>query len=125
MIEKLPTPFGLVRGGVAPDRQNIKRVAAVYNGSARSPALAFFGNVRVGEDVSVDELCNLYHAVIFACGAPEDKRLGIPGEELRGVHGATEFVGWYNGHPDHRDHDFDLSQEVVAVLGHGNVAADI
>jgi ferredoxin--NADP+ reductase len=125
MIERLPAPYGLVRHGVAPDHPKLKEAILVYETIARLPRFGLLGNVTVGRDVTVDELRGLYHAVVFACGAQTDRRLGIPGEDLPGSHTATEFVGWYNGHPDYRDCHFDLSQEVAAVVGQGNVAADV
>ncbi|HEX6104221.1 MAG TPA: FAD-dependent oxidoreductase [Gemmatimonadales bacterium] len=125
MIERLPAPYGLVRHGVAPDHPKLKEAIAVYDRIARSPEFRFFGNVTVGRDVSVDELRAAYHAVIFACGAESDRRLGVPGEDLAGSYTATEFVGWYNGHPDFRDRVFDLSQQVAVIIGQGNVAADV
>lgn len=125
MIERLPAPFGLVRHGVAPDHPKLKEAIAVYDRIARSPEFRFFGNVTVGRDVSVDALRAAYHAVIFSCGAESDRRLGVPGEDLAGSYTATEFVGWYNGHPDFRDRVFDLSQEVAVIIGQGNVAADV
>jgi ferredoxin/flavodoxin---NADP+ reductase len=125
MIERLPAPFGLVRFGVAPDHPKLKEAIAVYDRIARSPGFRFFGNVTVGQDVTVDELAAAYHAVIFACGAESDRRLDVPGEDLPGSYTATEFVGWYNGHPDYRDRVFDLSQEVAVIVGQGNVAADV
>ncbi|HUF36732.1 MAG TPA: FAD-dependent oxidoreductase [Gemmatimonadales bacterium] len=125
MIERLPAPYGLVRHGVAPDHPKLKEAIAVYDRIARSPGFRFFGNVTVGRDVSVEALRAAYHAVIFACGAESDRRLGLPGEDLAGSYTATEFVGWYNGHPDYRDRVFDLSQEVAVIIGQGNVAADV
>ncbi len=125
MLERLPTPFGLVRGGVAPDHPKIKQVTLVYDRIARNPRFRFLGNVELGRDVSIAQLRDAYHAVVLACGAPNDARLGIPGESLPGSHAAGDFVGWYNGHPDHRHHSFDLSHEVAVVIGHGNVASDI
>lgn len=125
MIERLPTPFGLVRSGVAPDHPKLKEAIRVYDRIARTPGFTFFGNVRVGRDVSVAELQLTHHAVVFACGAEVDRRLEIPGENLPGSHAATEFVGWFNGHPDYRERTFDLSREVVAIVGQGNVAADV
>ena len=125
MIERLPVPFGLVRNGVAPDHPKLKEPILVYDKIARLPGFAFFGNVEIGHIVSVKELRELYHAVIFAYGAESDRRLDIPGEDLRGSHTATEFVGWYNGHPDYRDRGFDLSQEVAVIIGQGNVTADV
>lgn len=125
MFERLPTPFGLVRSGVAPDHQKLKQPIQVFERIARSPNFNFLGNVALGTDITVDELRSAYHAVIFACGAQQDRRMSIPGEDLSGSHTATEFIGWYNGHPDYRDRTFDLQQEVVAVIGQGNVAADV
>ena len=125
MIERLPTPFGLVRSGVAPDHPKLKEAILVYDRIARAPGFNFLGNVSVGRDVSVAELRATHHAVVFACGAETDRRMGIPGEDLSGSYTATEFVGWFNGHPDYRDRTFDLSQEAVAIVGQGNVAADV
>jgi ferredoxin/flavodoxin---NADP+ reductase len=125
MFERLPTPFGLVRGGVAPDHPKIKQVSRVYDKIARSPRFSYFGNVAIGDAVSIQQLRNSYHAVILACGASANKRLGISGEDLACSHTATEFVGWYNGHPDYRNKVFDLSGERAVVIGQGNVAADV
>lgn len=125
MIERLPAPYGLVRHGVAPDHPKLKEAIAVYDRIARSPEFRFFGNVTVGRDVAVEALRAAYHAVIFASGAESDRRLSVPGEDLTGSYTATEFVGWYNGHPDFRDRVFDLSQEVAVIIGQGNVAADV
>ncbi len=125
MFDRLPTPFGLVRGGVAPDHPEIKGVARVFDRIAAHPHCRFFGNVTIGKDLEHDELARFYDAVIYAVGAQSDRRLGIPGEELSGVHAAREFVGWYNGDPDYRDSSFDLSQESVVVVGLGNVAIDV
>lgn len=125
MIERLPTPFGLVRSGVAPDHPKLKQAILVYERIARTAGFQFFGNVQVGRDVTVDELRASHHAVVFACGAETDRRMGVPGEDLPRSHTATGFVGWFNGHPDYRERTFDLSQETVAVIGQGNVAADV
>lgn len=125
MIERLPTPYGLVRGGVAPDHQKIKSVTVVYEKTAALPAFRFFGNVRVGQGLPPAELARLYDAVIYAVGNESDKKLGVPGEDAAGSHAATEFVGWYNGHPDHRGRSFDLSCGRAAVIGVGNVAMDV
>jgi ferredoxin/flavodoxin---NADP+ reductase len=125
MIERLPTPFGLVRSGVAPDHPKLKQPILVYERIARTPGFNFFGNVHVGRDVTVAELRATHHAVVFACGAETDRRMGIPGEDLPRSHTATEFVGWFNGHPDYRERAFDLDQETVAIVGQGNVAADV
>lgn len=125
VFEKLPVPYGLVRSGVAPDHPKLKQVIEVYAGIAESPAFSFIGNVTVGRDISVDELRASHHAIIIACGAETDRSLGIPGELLPGSHTATEFVGWYNGHPDYRNRNFDLSHENAVIIGQGNVAADV
>ncbi len=125
IFDALPTPFGLVRGGVAPDHPKIKNVTAVYERTALRPGFRFFGNVEFGRDVLLDDLERFYDAIIFAHGARSDRRMGIPGEDLAGSHAATEFVGWYNGHPDYQDRKFDLSVERAAVVGNGNVAMDV
>lgn len=125
MFDRLPTPYGLVRGGVAPDHQKIKSVTKVYERIALHPGFRFFGNVDFGTQIRLDDLKTFYHAVIYAVGAQTDKSLGIPGEDLPGSHAATDFVGWYNGHPAYRHLSFDLSQERVAVIGVGNVAMDV
>ncbi len=125
MYDALPTPFGLVRGGVAPDHQKIKTVTRVYEKTAAREGFRFFGNVEFGRDISLDELKSLYSAVILAVGARSDRKMEIPGEDLQGSFPATEFVGWYNGHPDYRHLKFDLSCERVAVVGNGNVAMDV
>jgi ferredoxin/flavodoxin---NADP+ reductase len=126
MIERLPTPWGLVRSGVAPDHPKIKSVTRIYEKTAAHPRFRFFGNVALGEHVSREELLEHYHAIVYATGTPVDRPLGIPGEELPGSHAATEFVGWYNGHPDHTDLEVDLrSAERAVVIGNGNVAIDV
>ncbi len=126
MLERLPTPWGLVRSGVAPDHPKIKSVTRVYEKTAAHPRFRYFGNVTFGEHVSREELLDRYHAVVYATGSPSDRPLGIPGEELPGSHAATEFVGWYNGHPDHTDLEVDLlSAERAVVVGNGNVAIDV
>lgn len=125
MFEALPTPFGLVRHGVAPDHAKIKSVAAVYHKLALDRAFRFFGNVEYGKDLSLDELESLYHHIVFCTGAQSDRHLGIPGEELRGSHSATEFVAWYNGHPDFSRKEFDLACTAAVVIGAGNVAVDV
>src|SRR3954464_8336799 len=125
LYDRLPTPWGLVRGGVAPDHPNIKAVSRVYEKTAQHPEFRFFGNVALGRDVSREELLDRYHAVIYAVGAAVDRKMGIPGEDLTGSHSATELVAWYNGHPDHRELEFDLSSERAVVIGNGNVAADV
>jgi ferredoxin--NADP+ reductase len=125
MLERLPTPWGLVRSGVAPDHPKIKSVTRVYEKTAAHDRFRYFGNVELGRHVSREELLAHYHAIVYATGAPTDRPLGIPGEELPGSWPATEFVGWYNGHPDHPDLDFDLSRERALVIGNGNVALDV
>ncbi|MCA9976465.1 MAG: FAD-dependent oxidoreductase, partial [Anaerolineales bacterium] len=125
MYDRLPTPFGLVRNGVAPDHQKIKSVTAVFDRTAKKPGFRFFGNVELGRDVSVDDLRDHYHQIVYTTGAQTDRALNVPGADLEGHHPATEFVAWYNGHPDFRDLQFDLSQEKVAVIGIGNVAMDV
>lgn len=125
MYERLPIPFGLVRYGVAPDHPKIKSVTKVYDRIAKKPGFRFFGNVEIGKHISVPELRNYYHQIVFTTGAQTDRRLNIPGEDLEGSLPATEFVAWYNGHPDYRDYEVDLSHENVAVVGIGNVAMDV
>jgi len=125
MFDRLPTPYGLVRGGVAPDHPKIKSVTRVYDRTAAHPGFRFLGNVTIGADVEHGEMMALYDAVIYATGAETDRQLGIPGEALAGSHAATEFVGWYNGHPDYRERRFDLSATSAVVVGMGNVAMDV
>jgi ferredoxin--NADP+ reductase len=125
MIERLPTPWGLVRLGVAPDHPNIKAVSRAFEKIAKRPGFRFLGNVEIGRDVTSDELARFYDAVVYAVGAQTDRRLGIPGEDLPGSWPATEFVAWYNGHPDFQQLSFDLSGERAVVIGNGNVALDI
>jgi len=125
MFDKLPVPFGLVRYGVAPDHLKIKNVTKVFEKTASNPKFSFFGNVTVGKNISVFELNKFYDAVIFAYGAESDRQLGISGEDLVGSYTATEFVAWYNGHPDFQDHHFDFSHEVAVIVGNGNVAMDV
>jgi ferredoxin--NADP+ reductase len=125
MYDRLPTPFGLVRGGVAPDHQKIKSVTKVYDRIAGHPEFRFYGNVELGRDLTHDDLVAYYHAIIYAVGARTDRRMGIPREHLPGSHSATEFVGWYNAHPDYRSLGFDLSATSAAVVGNGNVAMDL
>ena len=125
LIERLPTPWGLVRLGVAPDHPNIKAVSRAFEKIAARPGFRFFGNVDVGRDISHEELASLYDAVVYAVGAQTDRRLGIPGEDLPGSWAATEFVAWYNGHPDFQELEFDLSGERAVVVGNGNVALDV
>ncbi len=125
LFDRLPTPFGLVRGGVAPDHPKIKSVIRVYEKTAAREGFRFFGNVKVGHDVEVEDLERLYHAIVYTVGCETDRRLGIPGEELPGSHAATAFVGWYNAHPDYCEERFDLSCERAVVIGNGNVAMDV
>lgn len=125
MLERLPTPWGLVRSGVAPDHPKIKSVTRVYEKTAAHPRFRYFGNVELGVHVGREELREHYHAIVYATGSPSDRPLGIPGEQLRGSWAATDFVGWYNGHPDHPDLEFDLSCERAVVVGNGNVAIDV
>jgi ferredoxin--NADP+ reductase len=125
MIERLPTPWGLVRLGVAPDHPNLKTVSRAFEKIAERPGFRFLGNVEVGRDVSDEELRTRYDAVIYAVGAQTDRRLGIPGEDLAGSWAATELVAWYNGHPDYQELEFDLSGERAVVIGNGNVALDV
>jgi ferredoxin/flavodoxin---NADP+ reductase len=125
LFERLPTPWGLLRSGVAPDHQEIKRLDDTFDRETLGRGCRFFGNVEVGVDISHPELMQHYDAVIYATGAQTDKSLGIPGEDLPGSWAATEFVAWYNGHPDYRELEFDLSHERVVVIGNGNVAADV
>jgi ferredoxin--NADP+ reductase len=126
LFDRLPVPFGLVRGGVAPDHQNIKAVVKVYDKIAANPGFRFFGNVRIGRDLAIDDLAAHYHQIVYAFGCESDQKLGVRGEDLAGVHAATDFVGWYNGHADHRHHGFELSRaRTVAIVGNGNVAMDV
>jgi ferredoxin/flavodoxin---NADP+ reductase len=125
MIERLPTPWGLVRLGVAPDHPKIKSVSRAFEKIALQDGFRFLGNVEVGRDVQHDELLDLYDAVLYAVGAQTDRRMGIPGEDLPGSWPATEFVAWYNGHPDFQHLEFDLSAKRAVVIGNGNVAVDV
>jgi ferredoxin--NADP+ reductase len=125
MLDKLPTPFGLVRSGVAPDHPKIKSVIRVFEKIAATKGFRFYGGVSVGENVSRQDLLNHYHVVVYALGMSEDNRLGVPGEDRPGSHPATHFVAWYNGHPDGADRSFDLSCRRAVVIGNGNVALDV
>jgi ferredoxin/flavodoxin---NADP+ reductase len=125
LFDRLPTPFGLVRGGVAPDHPKIKSVIRVYEKTAAREGFRFFGNVKVGQDIEVEDLERHYHAIVYTVGCETDRQLGIPGEDLAGSHAATAFVGWYNAHPDYCDERFDLSCERAVVIGNGNVAMDV
>jgi ferredoxin--NADP+ reductase len=125
LIDLLPTPFGLVRAGVAPDHPKIKSVTRMYEKTARREGFRFFGGIELGTDISADELRERYHAVVYAVGTADDNRLGIPGEDRPGSYPATRFVAWYNGHPHFCDESFDLSAERAVVIGNGNVAVDV
>jgi ferredoxin--NADP+ reductase len=125
LFDALPTPYGLVRAGVAPDHPKIKSVTRVYAKTAAHESFRFFGGVELGRDVGREELLSRYHAVVYAIGTSRDNRLGVPGEDRSGSHPATEFVAWYNGHPDFADHHFDLNGGRAVVIGNGNVAIDV
>ena len=124
-IDRLPTPFGLIRGGVAPDHQTTKNVSRKYEKTALMEPVRYYGNVEVGRDVSLAELREIYDAVVLAIGAPRDRLMNIPGEDKTGVFGSADFVGWYNGHPDFRDLNPDLNVSTAVVIGVGNVAIDV
>jgi ferredoxin--NADP+ reductase len=125
VFERLPTPFGLIRAGVAPDHQHTKSVVRVFEQALGNKRLGCHLNVEVGRDLSHDDLLAHHHAVIYAVGASRSRNLDIPGEEMPGNHSAVDFVGWYNGHPDHAHHEFDLSGDRAVIIGNGNVALDV
>lgn len=125
IIERLPTPYGLIRGGVAPDHQTTKKVAKKFERTALTERVAFFGNVEMGNELTLSDLREMYDAVILAVGAPADRKFSIPGADKIGVHGSAAFVGWYNGHPDFQDLEPDLNVDTAVVIGNGNVALDI
>ena len=125
IIDRYPVPYGLVRFGVAPDHQSLKAVSKRYDQTAGTAGVDFIGNVTVGRDISIAELLEFYDAVVLAIGAPHDRKLGIPGEDLPGVIGSAAFVGWYNGHPEFADLDPALGGTHAAVIGNGNVALDV
>jgi ferredoxin--NADP+ reductase len=125
LFDALPTPFGLVRAGVAPDHPKIKSVTRVYEKTAANPGFRFFGGVELGEEAQREDLLARYHDVVYAVGTPTDRRLGVAGEDRPGSHPATDFVAWYNGHPDYADRAFDLSGSRAVVIGNGNVAIDV
>ncbi len=125
ILDRLPTPYGLVRGGVAPDHQKIKSVAKVYERIAQTPGFRYYGHVDYGVDITIDDLKKHYHQIVFATGTQSAKLLNIPGANLTGNHAASDFVAWYNGHPDYRNLEFDLSKEHAVIIGMGNVAVDI
>jgi ferredoxin/flavodoxin---NADP+ reductase len=125
LYDRLPTPYGLVRSGVAPDHPKIKSVTRAYDKTSAHERFRFFGHVELGRDITREQLLEHYHVVCYTIGTSTDKRLGIPGEDLRGSHSATEFVAWYNGHPDHSGLEVDLQAKQVVVVGAGNVAIDV
>ncbi|MFI9401588.1 FAD-dependent oxidoreductase [Nocardia sp. NPDC052316] len=125
MFDRVPTPWGLVRAGVAPDHPGTKTVSSLFESAFRRETLQYYLNVEVGTHISHEELLRHHHAVIYAVGASTDRKLGVPGEDLPGSHSATEFVAWYNGHPDFADREFDLSGERAVIVGNGNVALDV
>ncbi|MSZ47625.1 MAG: glutamate synthase subunit beta, partial [Actinobacteria bacterium] len=125
MIERLPTPWGLVRSGVAPDHPKIKTVAKVFEKVASEPNFRLFANVELGSDLTIEQLKEKYDAVVIATGTALGKKLGIPGEELQGSMSAATFVPWYNAHPDFKDESIDLNTETAVVIGAGNVAMDV
>ena len=125
IIDRLPTPFGLIRGGVAPDHQTTKRISLAYSKTAKKEQINFFGNIEIGKDISIDELREIYDVVVLAIGSEIDNKLEIKGNNLKGVYGSAEIVGWYNGHPDYVDLKPNLNTENVVVIGNGNVAIDI
>jgi len=125
LFEKLPAPFGLVRYGVAPDHEKIKNVIKIFEQTASDARFSYFGNVTIGHDISVPELKKFYDVIVFTYGAETDRQLGIKGEDLKGSYKASQFIGWYNGHPQFTDFQFDFSNEVAVIMGQGNVAIDI
>jgi ferredoxin--NADP+ reductase len=125
LYDRLPTPYGLVRSGVAPDHPKIKSVTRAYDKTTAHERFRFFGHVELGGDITRRQLLDHYHVVLYTLGTSIDRRLGIPGEDLQGSHAATEFVAWYNGHPDHSGLEVDLQATHVAVVGAGNVAIDV
>ena len=125
IIDRLPTPFGLIRGGVAPDHQTTKKITLAYTKTAKKDQIRFFGNIEIGKNIPLDELRKIYDVVILATGSELDNKLEIDGEDLKGVYGSAEFVGWYNGHPDYVNLEPDLNTENVVVIGNGNVAIDV
>ena len=125
ILDRLPTPFGLIRGGVAPDHQTTKKISVAYTKIAKKEQINFFGNIEIGKDISIEELREIYDVVVIAIGSEIDKKLEINGSNLKGVYGSAEFVGWYNGHPDYVNLEPNLNTENVVVIGNGNVAIDI
>jgi len=125
IIERLPSPYGLIRFGVAPDHEKTKNVTRAFDRTASQEQVNYYGNVEIGRDVSLDALRGMYDAVVLAVGASLDRPLGLPGEDKAGVYGSATFVNWYNAHPDFRDLDPSLDTDTVVVLGNGNVAIDV
>lgn len=125
ILDRLPCPYGLVRYGVAPDHQKLKTVTQTLDTIAQNPLVTFIGNVNVGVDITLNELKNIYHVIVLTTGMPKGASLGLKGEDLKGIHTASDFIGWYNGHPDHQETIFDLSHHSAVIIGHGNVAIDI
>ncbi len=125
IIDRLPTPFGLIRGGVAPDHQTTKKISASYTKTAKKNNVRFFGNIEIGKDILIEELRNMYDVVVLAIGSELDNKLEIKGANLKNVYGSAEFVGWYNGHPDYVNLNPNLDTKNVVVIGNGNVAIDI
>ena len=125
IFDALPVPYGLIRSGVAPDHQSIKAVSRRYEATSLAGAVRFVGNVMIGRDITIPELQGLYDAVVLATGAPHDRKLGLPGEDLGNVFGSAAFVGWYNGHPDFAKLDPDLAGDTAVIVGNGNVALDV
>jgi ferredoxin--NADP+ reductase len=125
LFEQWPVPYGLVRTGVAPDKQNTKNITRLFERIAGNPSIRYLGNVKVGHDLEVEDLQRCYDVVVFTCGASSHRRLGIPGEDLPGSYSANEFVGWYNGDPNYQDLAPDLSVDTALVIGNGNVAMDV
>jgi NADPH-dependent glutamate synthase beta subunit-like oxidoreductase len=125
IIDRLPTPYGLIRGGVAPDHQNTKRVTRAYERTALNEKVRYYGNVELGRDISFAEFRATYDAIVLTIGMPGDGKLGVPGEDKEGVIGSATFVGWYNGHPDFKDLNPGLDTKNVVVIGNGNVAIDV
>ena len=125
IIDRLPTPYGLIRAGVAPDHQSIKNVSRRYEATNTQENVRFVGNLSLGRDITLAELMDLYDAVVLATGAPKDRPLGIDGENMDGVIGSGAFVGWYNSHPDFTELNPNLDIDAVAIIGNGNVAIDV
>ncbi len=125
IIEKLPCPYGLIRYGVAPDHQKLKRIAGTLDDIAEHPAVTFLGNIALGKDISLESLQLNYHVIVFCNGMPDSTSLGIKGEQLPGVHPGNDLIGWYNGHPDYQTQQFNFNHDTAVVIGHGNVAIDI